>query len=38
MNDELAQQLLQEMKNINIKMDKFIVIGKTLLEKVEGKL
>lgn len=38
MNDELAQQLLQEMKNINVKMDKFIVIGKELLNKIEGKL
>jgi hypothetical protein len=38
MSDELLQQILNELKAINVKHDKMLLVSKELLNKIEGKL
>jgi hypothetical protein len=36
MTDEQAREMLNELKAINIKFDKLIVLNKTVLDKMDG--
>ena len=36
MDDEIAKSMLEQMKAINIKMDKYVLISKKLLDKMEN--